>query len=135
VSAPYAELLVDTARAPAALGQRAACAGERQLVYRHGGLQLELMLQAGGAVATFVWGQLSRAISGRPCAAARVELLDEHRGRVAESETDAFGEFSFAAPRGVDGTLAVETAAGRFLFWLAPRARELPAPCPEAPSA
>jgi len=135
MSTPYAELLVDTARAPAALGQRAACAGDRQLVYRHGGLQLELMLQAGGAVATFVWGQLSRAVSGRPCCAARIELIDEHSGRVAESETDAFGEFSFAAPRVAEGTLAVETAAGRFLCWLAPRERELPAPCPGTPSA
>jgi hypothetical protein len=135
MNAPYAELLVDTAHAPGALGQRAACAGDRQLVYRHAGLQLELMLQAGDAVATFVWGQLSRAASGRPCGAARIELLDEDSRRVAESETDAFGEFSLAAPRVVEGSLAVETAAGRFLCWLAPRERELPAPGPRAPSA
>jgi len=135
MTAPYAELLFDTARAPSALGSRGAGAGDRQLVYRHAGLQLEVMLQAGGSVATFVWGQLSRAVSGRPCGLARIELLDEDSRSVAESQTDAFGEFSFASPRVAEGSLAVETAAGRFLCWLAPRERELPSPGPSEPSA
>jgi len=135
MTAPFAELLFDTARAPAALGERAGVACDRQLVYRHAGLQLDVMLQPGGSVATFVWGQLSRAMSGRPCSLARIELLDEDSRPVADSETDAFGEFSFAAPRVVEGSLAVETAAGRFLCWLAPRERELPAPGPCEPTA
>jgi hypothetical protein len=132
---PYAELLVDTARAPGALGQRTAGIADRQLVYRHAGLQLELMLQAGGAAATFVWGQLSRIVSGRPCGAASIELLDEYSRSVASSRTDDFGEFSFAAPRVVEGTLAVSVAAQRFLCWLAPRERELPGVDPGNPAA
>jgi len=135
MTAPYAELLFDTARAPSALGRRGGVGGDRQLVYRHAGLQLDVMLQAGGPAATFVWGQLSRAVSGRPCGLARIELLDEDSRRVAESQSDAFGEFSFAAPRVAEGSLAVETAAGRFLCWLAPRERELPSPALSEPSA
>jgi hypothetical protein len=121
LNAPWAELLVDTARTPAALGLRAGPGSDRQLVWRHAGLQIEVMLQAGGAAATFVWGRLGRSVTGRPCRSAQIELLDDDRGRVAATETDAFGEFSFAAPRVVDGTLAVETAAGRFLCRLAAR--------------
>lgn len=111
---------MDTARTPSVLGRRGGLSDERQLVYRHAGLQVDVMLQPGGPSAAFVWGQIHGATSGRPCAEASVALLDEASRPLAHAATDEFGEFSFAAPRLVEGALSVETPAGRFLCWLAP---------------
>jgi hypothetical protein len=121
VSDRYAELLVDTARTSVALGTRGAAVDERQLVFRHGGLQLDLLLCGGEAAATFVWGQLYRTGSARPCEDAVIALLDEESRTVSETRADAFGEFSFAAPRLVEGAIAVRSGAVRFLCWLSPR--------------
>jgi hypothetical protein len=120
VSELYAKLLIDTARVPHGLGARGASVAERQLVYRHAALQLDLMLLSGDPAATFVWGQLFRTGSGRPCEGVKVALLDEDERTVGQSTTDAFGEFSFAAPSVDEGALAVESPRGRFLCWLAP---------------
>lgn len=117
---PFAELLLDTARTPSALGRRGAAADDRQLVYRHAGLQVEVMLQPGGPAASFVWGRIHRATSGRACRDAEVVLLDEASRPLARAVTDEFGEFSVAAPRVVEGALSVETAAGAFLCFLTP---------------
>lgn len=121
---PYAELFVDTARGPARLGERAMTADGRQLVFRHAGLQLDVMLQCGGPSATFVWGQLCHSGSGRPCIGAHVTLVGDGvgdgTGGHAASATDAFGEFSFTAPRIVEGALGVTTGSARFLCWIVP---------------
>lgn len=132
---PYATLLVDTSRAPVGLGQRGAGVVARQLVYRHAGVQVELMLQPGGPAATFVWGRLSRAVTGLPCRDARVALLDGAERTVAESASDAFGEFSFASPRVFDGALAVEGGPGRFRCWLALRDGDFLDPTAGGPAA
>jgi hypothetical protein len=120
VSGPYAQLHLDTARTPSALGCRGVASADRRLVFRHEGLQVELMLQPGGRAAAFVWGQIYGATSGRPCVGADVALLDETTRPVVRASTDDFGEFSFSAPRLAEGAISVETGAGRFLCWFAP---------------
>jgi hypothetical protein len=122
---PFAQLLLDTARAPAVLGQRGLPLRERQLVYRHAGLQLELLLQRDGA-ATFVWGQISRTASGRACEAAAVACVDDRARVVGRTSTDAFGEFSLAVPPLTEGALEVEVGRGRFVCWIAARQESLP---------
>lgn len=135
MSLPYAELLLDTARTPSAFGCRGAAADDRQLVYRHAGLQVEVMFQPGGPAAAFVWGRIHGATSGRPCGGANVALLDEASRPLARAETDPFGEFSLAAPRVVEGALSVETAAAAFLCFLAPADAEPHRVVPETPRA
>lgn len=120
MSEPHAELHVDTARTPSALGCRGAPSDDRRLVYRHSGLQVELMFQPGGRAAAFVWGQIYGATSGRPCVGADIALLDETTHPLVRASTDEFGEFSFAAPRLVEGAISVETPSGRFLCRFAP---------------
>src|SRR6185436_2083352 len=115
-----------TARSRPRLAARSVSADGRQLVYRHGGLQIDLMLQAGGPAATFVWGQLCHTGTGRPCAGANVTYLDDHANRLTESATDAFGEFSFTAPKIVEGAIEVTAGASRFLCWLAPGETAVP---------
>jgi hypothetical protein len=111
---------VDTARAPSRAGCRGAECAERQLVYRHAGTQLLVLLQPSGAGATFVWGEITHSGTSRPCEGAQVQLLDEHSRELARSVSDAFGEFSFCASRLTEGSLAVEAGSSRFVCWLTP---------------
>lgn len=114
MNGPFAALLVDSARSPPATGRRGSAVADRQLVYRHEGVQVDLLLQCASPAAAFVWGQVSRSGSGAPCDGVEVSWV-EGVGPAAAATTDSFGEFSLSAPVSGLGALAVDAAAGRFL--------------------
>ena len=111
---PDAELLMDSARSETLSGRRGGESPDRQLVYRHAGLQVDLLVQRAAPAAAFVWGQVSHAQSGDPCCGAGVSWS----GGVSEEDrvaTDEFGEFSLAAPPSGLGVLAIDADTARFL--------------------
>jgi hypothetical protein len=104
---PQAELVLDNSDAGAPDGVRCLDRDGRQLVFRHAGLQVELMLQT-SRPGPVVWGKMLQAASGEPCADARATLLDRFERSSAESRTDAWGEFCLAAAGGMGGVLRME---------------------------
>src|SRR5947207_1930966 len=108
---------MDNAEAHAKGGVRALDADGRQLVFRHSGLQVELMLQT-SRPGPVVWGKVFQADSGRPCAGARATLLDKNERGAPESRSDDWGEFCLAANGGLGGVLRVEYGDEAFVCWL-----------------
>lgn len=93
-----AELILDTDRGAAVVGMRAVGGAPRQLVYRCGAHQLDLLAAAPVAgAAQFLWGQLVATAVCAPCDDAQIELLDHAGSVVAGTRTDEFGEFRIAA--------------------------------------
>ncbi|MCE9635925.1 MAG: hypothetical protein K8T90_09485 [Planctomycetes bacterium] len=119
-----AELLLDTDRAAAGLGMRSAMLSPRQLVFRHGPHQLEILAPDAGAerAARFVWGQLVAGVEA-PCADTGVAWLDGTGVVRSETVTDEFGEFRLAAPAD-EGGLRIDCADGSFVCWVPPSRRE-----------
>ena len=120
MSPSSAELLVDTARAPVALGTRAPVGGDRYLVYRCRGLQVDLMLQWDGGAVAFLWGQVWRALSGKACCGAAVTWLDHGRSPAGEACADEWGEFRLAVAHPAEGALRVSADAETFDCWFVP---------------
>jgi hypothetical protein len=86
-------------------------------VFRHGGLQVELMLQT-SRPGPVVWGKVFRAESGLPCPGARAALLDRAENGSSDTQTDDWGEFCLATAGGVGGVLRVEFAGETFVCFL-----------------
>lgn len=121
---PRAELLLDTDRATAGLGMRSVARAARQLVFRHGPHQLEILAPEAGAQrpARFVWGQLLAGLES-PCANTGIAWLDGSGAVCAETVTDEFGEFRLAAPAD-EGGLRIEIADAPFVCWVPPSRHE-----------
>jgi hypothetical protein len=118
---PRAELLLDTDRAAAGVGMRSAGATPRQLVFRHGRYQLDLMAPAprSSGPARFLWGQILQATDA-PCAGATVAWLADDGSVLVEAAADELGEFSIATSPTAQGTLRVRTQDGAFVCPLPP---------------
>ncbi len=129
----YAELLLDTARTPVVLGTRGAECDGRQLLFRHDGYQVDVMVQEAGRTGRFLWGQVVVTLSGRPCEGAAITFVDAQERVHSTTTTDGFGEFSLAVPAATEGGLNVDVAGRWFLCWLAPQ--EAPAERPVRRSA
>jgi hypothetical protein len=112
-----AELMLDNADTGVPGGVRALDADGRQLVFRHGELQVELMLQT-SRPGPVVWGKVFRADNGLPCAGARAALLDRTQIGSADTQTDDWGEFCLATSGGVGGVLRVECDGETFVCFL-----------------
>ena len=121
-----AELVLDNAEAGVPGGVRALDGDGRQLVFRHGGIQVELMLQT-SRPGPVVWGKMFRAESGQPCAGARATLLDRLQNGAAQTRTDDWGEFCLATRGDVGGILRVECGDDAFVCWLGTGGSRAPA--------
>jgi hypothetical protein len=124
---PQAELLIDTARAAAGMGLRSAATAPRQLVYRHAGYEVDLLLQGAGPGGAVLWGQVLSA-TGAACQGAEVEVT-LFRGSVSgeppsdavRTVCDAFGEFRLTlAGTAADAALSVAVDGDAFVCWLPP---------------
>ena len=115
-----AELLLDTDRVSAGLGTRAVAIAPRQLVFRPGPHQLEVLAPASRApgAARFVWGQLLSGVES-PCADTGIAWLDGAGTVCSETTTDEFGEFRLAAPA-EEGGLRVSAEPECFICWVPP---------------
>lgn len=113
LSLPRAELLLDTDRAAAGVGMRSSGATPRQLVFRHGRHQVDLMTPAPRSAGRFLWGQVLAA-GDAPCEGATVAWVARDGAVLGEAVADEFGEFRVAAPPTDDGVLRVGTPDGAF---------------------
>ena len=114
--ATEAELVLDNLESGAPGGVGALDGDGRQLVFRHSGLQVELMLQT-SRPAPVVWGKVVRSADGAPCCGARAALLDRSEGH-DEVRADDWGEFCLATSGGLGGVLRVAVDGDAFVCWL-----------------
>jgi hypothetical protein len=128
---PRAVRVLDNADAGAPEGVRALDGDGRQLVFRHGGLQVELMLQT-SRPGPVLWGKLFEAGSGAPCAGACVTLLDRPEQGSGECSADAWGEFCLSVKGSLGGVLRVTFGDEAFVCWLGDGGSRAPAVPTEA---
>jgi hypothetical protein len=127
-----AQVVHDNGETRVAGGVRALDGDGRQLVFRHGGVQVELMLQT-GRPGPVVWGKVLREDTGMPCPGARTTLLGGAGETSAATRTDAWGEFWLATAGDPHTGLRVEYGGDEFVCCIATRERPV-APVTEEPA-
>lgn len=115
-----AVLVFDSAQQCAPEGVRALPADGRQMVFRHLGFQVELMLQASWP-RPMVWGKVFQVETGLPCSGARVKLLEPTGTGSRDTQSDTWGEFGLAAVGGRDSMLLLRLADAEFVCCLGSR--------------